>query len=108
MISVLPRQAHHSTSAAVQNTNGLKGKTDRRIYFFKLKVNKKNKGAVTVFAFLAVQLTRAVLQELVDAVQQTATSLTECLLIVAAKVQPQQLSKWVQFPGFLSFHRVST
>lgn len=92
----------------MQNTNGLKGKTDRRIYFFKLKVNKKNKGAVTVFAFLAVQLTRAVLQELVDAVQQTATSLTERLLIVAAKVQPQQLSKWVQFPGFLSFHRVST
>lgn len=34
--------------------------------FFVLKVNKKKKGALAVFAFLAVLLTRAVLQKLVD------------------------------------------
>lgn len=42
------------------------GKNARCFIFFILKVNKKKKVAVAVFAFLAVPLTRTVLQKLVD------------------------------------------
>lgn len=58
--------AYHFSCLA--KTSNLKGRNFRYIYVFKLNVNRKNESALAVFAFLATRLTRAVLQELVDAV----------------------------------------
>lgn len=63
---MLPRHAHHFSCLAEHQQS--QGKECQMFYFFFfiLKVKNKKKGALAVFAFLAVLLTSTVLQKLND------------------------------------------
>lgn len=60
-------------------------------FFFILNVNKKKEGSLAVFAFLAVLLTSAVLQKLVDEDKVTVVKFLAGFLSVVAAETGKQL-----------------